>query len=205
VRNCDPDLWDAYFDVEMLYRETLDVEYVDTVERASWRMAMFCYKKSSLDRGASRLIRVAVENEPPERHLVFGVGAAGFASTGRGELPAPTAEVTRALERALKREERLHSRRVVRMKVDEFRTTMCCCACGAVTEAAWVTKRGERMRSRRLRSCTSCETAGKLRDRDVQGARNILWATLHEYYGHERPQYLKRSYTRGQIKMGHQA
>ena len=30
------------------------------------------------------------------------------------------------------------------------------------------------------------------RDRDVQAARNILWALVHQYYGAPRPQYLCR-------------
>ena len=119
------------------------------------------------------------------------MGAAGFASTGRGELAAPTAQMTQALERALRREE-LRGRKVERMAVDEYRTTMCCCACGAVTQAAWVRKKGEMERSLRLRSCTTCHPDGKLRDRDVQGARNILWATQHEYYGQQRPEYMRR-------------
>ena len=100
--------------------------------------------------------------------------------------------MTKALERALRREELL-GRLVERRSIDEFRTTMCCCACGAVTQAAWVNNKGVRARSLRLRSCTTCETASKLRDRDVQGARNILWVTMYEYYGLERPGYLSRS------------
>lgn len=34
--------------------------------------------------------------------------------------------------------------------------------------------------------------AGKLRDRDVQGARNILWIGINMYYGLDRPEYLRR-------------
>jgi hypothetical protein len=52
-------------------------------------------------------------------------------------------------------------------------------------------------RSRRLRLCPECnaqegETDGKCRDRDVQGARNILWIQQHVYYGDEpnRPWYM---------------
>ena len=46
--------------------------------------------------------------------------------------------------------------------------------------------------SRRLRCCTTCRDTGKIRDRDVQGARNILWLTFALYYGLERPKYLRR-------------
>ncbi len=72
---------------------------------------------------------------------------------------------------------------------------MCCCACGAVTVAPTIRdpKTGRERPSRRLRLCTSCNnTADKLRDRDVQAARNILWLTIYKYYGLERPEYLCR-------------
>ena len=122
-----------------------------------------------------------------DRPLVIGVGAAGFSANGRGgELPAPTSELSKAFVRAIKRV-RATGRHVVTLSPDEFRTTMCCCACGAVTRPP-VVRRWRRDRetremiaedgpSRRLRCCTSCEITGKLRDRDVQGARNILWLT----------------------------
>ena len=88
------------------------------------------------------------------------------------------------------------------MSVDEFRTTMCCCACGQVTTPPtvhrWRANRETGLlvvqdgKSRRLRRCTTCDHAGKLRDRDVQGARNILWITQALYYGLPRPEYLCR-------------
>jgi hypothetical protein len=62
---------------------------------------------------------------PLARPVVFAVGAAGFASTGRGELAAPTSEMARALERGMRRVEAT-GRKVIRMNIDEFRTTMCC-------------------------------------------------------------------------------
>jgi hypothetical protein len=68
-------------------------------------MVTFCYKKSSLDRAAQRVMQAMTKAVPVERPLVLGVGAVGFASTGRGELPAPTASMTRAMERALRRVE----------------------------------------------------------------------------------------------------
>lgn len=131
-------------------------------------------------------------------------------------------------------------RSVVTYSVDEFRTTMCCCACGAVTKPPKVLHRTRNKTtgeveihegpSHRLRCCTQCksskaETAplrqqrrnkttgkmeirdgpprclrrrtqcssdGKLRDRDVQGARNILWLTQALYFGAPRPEYLRR-------------
>ena len=142
-------------------------------------MAMFCYKHSSLDRAALRLVSRGTEDVPLQRPLVVGVGAGGFASSGRGELAAPTSKVAQALTRALQRE-RMRGRAVHQLSIDEFRTTKCCCACGEVTDKVWRRDRngvvmenakGWRMASRRLRSCTSCSPAGKQRDRDVQGAR----------------------------------
>jgi hypothetical protein len=41
----------------------------------------------------------ATRGVPTARPLVFAAGSAGFAATGKGELPAPTAKMTRALER----------------------------------------------------------------------------------------------------------
>ena len=157
MHNCDPAQWMAYLNAEAMYRDLLNDEFVKNKERATWRMVMFCYKRSSLDRAAERMIKVATRGEPTSRPLVFAVGAAGFASTGRGELASPTAEVTRALERALKRVEK-SGRSVMRMSVDEFRTTMCCCGCGMKTTAPMIRdpKTGEMRRSRRLRSCSTC-------------------------------------------------
>jgi hypothetical protein len=194
LKNCNPVLWKRYLDEEARHRDMLEDEFVVNKERAVWKMVTFCYKKSSLDRAAERLIQAMTKAVPVERPLVLGVGAAGFASTGRGELPAPTAAMTRAMERALRRVEAA-GRRVIRLRVDEFRTTLCCCRCGQVTQAAVIRdpKTGEARRSRRLRSCsTCCAPAVKQCDRDVQGVRNILFLTMYEYYGAERPWYMCR-------------
>jgi hypothetical protein len=72
--------------------------------------------------------------------LVLGIGAAGFASGGRGELSAPTSELSKALKRAIG-SERSKGRQVTVLSVDEFRTTMCCCACGEVTAPPRVRRR----------------------------------------------------------------
>jgi hypothetical protein len=207
VGNCDSSCWDAYLQIEEIYRDILDEEYVENDERPRWTMRMFRAKRRSLDRAVQRQMDAALtlpsgQMIQVDRPLVFGVGAAGFSSNGRaGELPAPTSELSKALSRAIKRV-RATGRQVVTLSPDEFRTTMCCCACGAVTVAPSVRRRrrdrgtGETITedgpSRRLRCCTSCSITGKLRDRDVQGARNILWLTYALYYGYERPQYLSR-------------
>ena len=41
-------------------------------------------------------------------------------------------------------------------------------------------------------SGTICSPDGKLRDRDVQGERNILWLTQALFFGLPRPDYMCR-------------
>jgi len=204
---CDPGTWHAYLVQESANRTILDAEFIDNIERAKWRMSLHRAKRRSLDGAARRLIRAAVHSTasarlPLDRPLVFGVGDADFAPCAkRGALPAPTAELTKAFKRALD-SERTRGRRVEVLSVDEFNTTKCCCACGAVTRPKTVRRRvkdretGEvavkDVPSWRLRCCTTCIHTGKIRDRDVQGARNILWLTYALYYGLPRPEYLER-------------
>ena len=160
-------------------------------------------KRQCLDSSVQRLLLNALEGIPRNRPLVLGIGNAGFPSNGpRGELPAPTSELSKALKRGLQNV-RKTGRVVTTLSVDEFRTTLCCCACGSITTAPMVVRRfrsrenGESViangQSRRLRCCTTCSPTGKLRDRDVQGSRNILWLTVAEYYGLPRPSYLCRN------------
>ena len=191
TKNCSPDRWTAYLEASRDHDEVLEREYVKLIDRARWRMRMFRWKKSSLDRAVDRLVKNAIAGEHMSRPLVFTVGAAGFAPTGPGEIPAPTAALSVAFKRGIKRV-RTTGRVVVVFTPCEFRTTMCCCACGAVTTPPRVMHRGQERASRRLRSCTSCNTTGKLRDRDIQASRNILWIAVNMYYGIERPAYLTR-------------
>ena len=197
IKNCDPECWRAYLAAETEHRPLLEEEFVDNIERAKWAMTMHRNKKRSLDGACRRLMNATIGPAP----LVLGIGAAGFASGGRGELSAPTSELSKALKRAIG-SERSKGRQVTVLSVDEFRTTMCCCACGEVTAPPRVRRRKfdpmtgmvvfQDGPSRRLRRCTTCDHAGKLRDRDVQGARNILWLTQALYYGLTRPSYLCR-------------
>lgn len=157
------------------------------------------------------------------RPLVIGVGNAGFKSTGPGELAAPTSALSQALKRAIQRV-RERGRTVHVYSLDEFRTTKCCCACGSETvpkpirrhqrdeSGNWLVRRwrldesGEWQptqkdaKSRRLRCCRRCSCAhtAKIRDRDVQAARNILWLAQAEHFGVERPEYLQRPKSRKQ-------
>ena len=202
TKNCDPEAWSNFLRAEAADRARLDAEFVSNVDRAKWGMLMHRRKKSSLDQALARLIKKATENQPMDRPLVIGVGDGGFPSCGRrGELPAPTSELSKAITRAVEGQRK--AGRVVKvMTIHEYRTTMCCSACGAVTTRPRVqVKRKNRETgevvladgpSCRLRCCTSCSITGKLRDRDVQGARNILWAAQAVYFGFERPSYLTR-------------
>ena len=205
--NCDPECWAAYLRVETAHRTLLDDEFVGNIERAKWTMRMHRAKKRSLDGAVRRVLGAATtasagRRQPLERPLVLGIVAGGFPACGpRGELPAPTSELSKAFARGIAAV-RSTGRHVVTLSVDEFRTTMCCCACGSVTKPKSVRRRrrdkttGETILqdgpSRRLRCCTTCKDTGKIRDRDVQGARNILWLTFALYYGLERPKYLRR-------------
>eukprot|EP00798_Chlamydomonas_sp_ICE-L_P017719 gene17719-24078_t len=196
LRNCDPEKWAAYLNADQDNDAVLDAEYVLLVERARWRMRMFRSKKRSLDRAVNDLIEKATVGERMDRPLVFGIGDGGFPSSGPGELPAPTSALAVAFKRGLRRHA-TKGRVVVVLVLDEFRTTMCCCACGSVTtptQVEYLGKDGTRQwkASNRLRACTTCNTTGKLRDRDVRAARNITWPTYNKYYGQDRPEYLKR-------------
>ena len=197
VHNCEPASWAAYLTAETPLRTMLNEEFVADVERARWRMRTFRRKKSSLDRAVGRVITAATKGMGVERPMVFVVGNATFGPTGPGELPVPTSSLSIAFRRGIQWERR-RGRKVVVFSPDEFHTTMCCCGCGEVTSQPTVRRRRTRGEepeegpSRRLRLCTRCDPVGKLRDRDVQAARNILWLGFALYYGLDRPSYMTR-------------
>lgn len=188
----------------------LDAEYFERREYAVWKMRLFRGKRRALDGAASLVVKRCTEGQPLQRPLIVGVGSAKFSATGRGELSAPTVSLHRALKRRLDQLRGRTGREVSLTEVWEHRTTLCCCACGAVTQAPLVPQRdkqghpivGEdgtpnRRRSRRLRLCECAKTAVErrlrpARDRDVQASRNILWALVHQYYGAPRPEYMCR-------------
>jgi hypothetical protein len=161
---------------------TMKQEYLHNVERPLWQMRLFRLKKQSLDRAVQRVFTAA-----KKRPLIIGLGDASFPSTGKGEKAVPTTELGRCFERARRR----YSNKCTIWKVCEFRTTMCCCACGEVTIPALTTKGG---RSGRLRHCNACSQEGvrSSRDRDVQAARNMLWITIHKFFEAPRPCYMCR-------------
>lgn len=168
--------------------EALENEYLQDKERALWKMRLYRFKKRSLDNAVNKVIQ-----KHKNRPIVIGIGDATFAPTGRGEKAVPTNQFVKALQKGLRR----INRKSKLLSIPEFRTTLCCCACGQITTQPQ-TMYGQR--SRRLRLCTCCdETNAKIRDRDVQGARNILWLTQYMYYGAERPSYMCRTTTRAQL------
>ena len=185
VKNCQWQRFEGYLEVERAHWGVLEADGYTDRERALWRQRLFRFKRRSLDKLANRLIHAGDMRRP----LVLGYGDAGFAPTGRGEKSVPTTNVTRALLRAKRRTQ---GRTIVMTGVWEFRTTLCCCACGSITSGAPCAP-GQGT-SRRLRLCTHCNESGdKRRDRDVQAARNILWLLQYMYYGVERPEYLCRA------------
>ena len=102
--------------------------------------------------------------------------------------PVPTKALTRAVLHHLRRKGQPYTL----LKVDEFRTTMCCAACGYATQPA--VKSGG-AQSTRLRVCRVCgENTHKLceRDRDVQAARNILRLTYLQWHEEPRPEQFRR-------------
>ena len=215
LRNCDPEVWDATLTVERSFQNVLGAEFVEPADYALWRMMMFRLKRASLDRATFGLLTRAMHGQPAGRGLVIGIGDGSFCSTGRGSLSAPTKSLDKAIfrstrrfqdvsknrnaEREKKYLEKLPERKVEALNVPEYGSTMCCCACGHLTCPAPVSRRDKKTgevkttTSRRLRLCTTCDpTDGKRRDRDVQGARNLLWIMQLEYMGGDRPWYMTR-------------
>ena len=199
LRSCDTDAWSRYMAAEHAHRAVLHADYYVDKERELWRMRAFRKKRSCLDRAVGSIIAAATKGQPKSRPLVIGIGDAAFPPNGpRGEIAVPTSKLASAYKRAFDRERR-KGRRVAAFPISECYTTKGCCACGAETtpptvRKRWKTKKGVSKSadgpSWRLRCCTSCTPNGKLRDRDVQAARNMLWATMAMIRGEERPAHL---------------
>ena len=188
--NCDPAKWRAYLAVQRQYWPALLQESVISKQFAQRRMLLLSNKRSAQDRAANRVMRALTHGLPKERPLVIGVGSASFSPTaGGGALAAPNTAMREALSRVAQRERQATGRSVKIVPVWEHRTTLCCSTCGAETQGAWVRRNGVLRRSGRIRYCTECGTS---RDRDVQGARNMLRIVEDEYDGRGRPLYLCR-------------
>lgn len=195
--------WTAMMTCEATHWETLFEEFVEDKQRAIWKMRLLRRKRSCMDREMARIVQTATRGKK-ERDFVIGIGNADFSSSSRGELSAPTSGLTTAFRRMKARRDVLMAKgggRTVLLSVWEHRTTISCCACGQPTAAATVRRDNRECPSRRLRVCTSCDkTHGKLRDRDVQAARNILWLTIYMFYGVERPWYMTRAWSDGVVE-----
>jgi len=167
-----------------VHYDTLKHEYLIDKERALWRMRLYRLKIRSLDKAVQRVFKKA-----QGRPIVLGVGSARFPSTGPGEKSMPTTQFVRMI---LKAKYKYHNK-VKLLGINEFKTTVCCCGCGTETKAVFLTNLNPPRLSRRLRLCTQCNTPGdKVRDRDIQAARNILWLTQYQFLGADRPSYLSR-------------
>jgi hypothetical protein len=178
----------AYVATVATHANTLKSEYIEDKTRALWSMRLYRLKKQALDRSVQKIF-----DRGKGKPLCIGIGDAKISSTGRNERSMPTCQIMKTFMKAKRR----YKGEVYFRNINEFRTTMCCCACGSVTNAPRVAARNADVAtrpSRRLRLCTVCnETVGRMRDRDVQAARNMLWLTQHEVLGGDcRPWYLCR-------------
>jgi len=202
LRSCDPGSWEARFRAESVHESALRADLFGDKERERWKMIAFRKKKACLDRAVGEFVSAALKGEPKSRPLVVGIGDAAFPPNGpRGEIAVPTSKLAAAYKRAFDRVRRT-GRRVAVFPISEKYTTKTCCDCGSVTEPpmvqrTWRTRDGtirtEYGESRRLRCCRTCTPIGKLRDRDVQAARNMQRATVALINGRARPAHLCRA------------
>ena len=200
LHSCDPEAWSRYLTAESKHRDIMRADYFgEDKGRELWKMIAFRKKKACLDRAVGEIVSKATKGEHKSRPLVIGIGDAAFPPNGpRGEIAVPTSKLAAAYKRAFARERR-KGRLVVSLPISEMYTTKACCKCGMETvppdvTRKWKTKDGELKTaqgpSRRLRCCTTCTPIGKLRDRDVQAARNMFHATKALICGEARPAHL---------------
>ena len=202
LHTCDPGAWDTRLLAETTHHDVLRADLFGDKERERWKMIAFRKKKACLDRAVGDFISLALKGETKDRPLVVGIGDAAFPPNGpRGEIAVPTSKLAAAYKRAFARLRRT-GRRVAVFPISENYTTKACCDCGSTTEPptvqrTWSTREGTRMtangESRRLRCCKICTPIGKLRDRDVQAARNMQRATVALINGRARPAHLCRA------------
>ena len=164
----------AYLAVLSAHGEALSDELLDgpaAIQRAKWGMVMYRAKLAAWDRFG----RALLEHRAPScgsaragglsRKLLrvdVLLGDVDFASSGRGEDAVPTKSIWRKLARVVATHHlpvRFHAPQ------SEYRTTKCCCACGALTTAA----------TTRLRRCVSAQCTGRGAggggDGDAEGGR----------------------------------
>ena len=202
LHTCDPGAWDTRLLAETAHHSVLRADLFGDKERERWKMIAFRKKKACLDRAVGDFISLALKGETKDRPLVIGIGDAAFPPNGpRGEIAVPTSRLAAAYKRAFARVRRT-GRRVAVLPISEHYTTKACCDCGSTTEPpnvkrTWNTREGDKItkygESRRLRCCKICTPIGKLRDRDVQAARNMHRATVALINGRARPAHLCRA------------
>lgn len=175
-------------------RNTLVEHCVKNVEHARWRMLMTRKKTSAMMRAYA-----AVFNRCRVLHrthtIVLAVGAAKFSSTGlkgreKGRFGAVPTVWKHKMAVRVARSMGIDLR--FRNDVDEFRTTQCCykCAC----RMGDVFKDGNVVRG--LKSCPTCgqkDNSVKLRNRDLNAAKNIWECADALEANRDRPLHLQRS------------
>lgn len=196
IKNTSGDSWRAYLDVERVNAARLIDAHVNSKFHAQDNMLGYRLSRSSKDTFAHKLVTQGDMSRP----LVLGTGSVKFACTGKGEMAVPTCALEAAVARMVRR--MAGRRKILRLMIDEFRTTLC----EPETLEPTVGKRvnfwkvdgfGNRLvsgarESRRLRVCKS-NTHAPGRDRDIMAARNILLLTIYKFYGIARPWPLSRT------------
>jgi hypothetical protein len=194
--------WAHYLGVERANAALLIQEGVEDTWLAKDSMLGYRLSRSSKDRFARKLLTQGDMSRP----LVIGTGSAKFAPTGRGEMAVPTCALETAVQRMMIR--MAPRRRILRLLIDEFRTTMCDSKTLQPTVGKpvnnWVrqadgTKKIEGQReSNRLRVCKN-NTSAPGQDRDVMASKNILLLTIYKFYGIDRPWPLSRTTSRSDL------
>lgn len=133
----------AYLGVLSAHSGALSAELLDgpaAIQRAKWGMVLYRAKLAEWDRFGRALLERRVPScgsaraDGMSRKLLrvdVLLGDVNFASSGRGEDAVPTKSLWRKLARVVATHNlpvRFHA------PEDEYRTTKCCCACGAFTE-----------------------------------------------------------------------
>ena len=180
----------GYLEVVRVNIQAIKEEFLIDKGRALWRMRLYRLKTKSLDKAVQKLYDAA-----NGRPIVFGIGDANFASSGRGEKSMPTTHLIKVfkkgMNRYIHRNNQVWDNHVRFEIIDEYNTTQKCSRSG---EQTTVPMTSQNVRSRRLRFSAYCQEKNErgLRDRDIQAAENMLWCTQAVYYGYERPSYLIR-------------
>ena len=154
---------------------------------ARCRFHRFQRKQRTLQHVVDRLApRHPVTGERPL--LLMGAGYAGRRQAYRGSALGPSG-LMGVMEYVRKHVQVAY--------IDEYFTSQKCCECHSTMEKLRALRRGRDTRELRLRQtagkyCTTCKRAVA---RDTNAARNILKAGIAEYWGHSRPEYLRRTAT----------